>query len=81
MIMRHWMDCPIIVTHGRLREWQIFTKRKGEMPHKDTGEVMYDIECYSRGVVLSGVTTEPTVHEGLLEQFFVSSGEGVVIVA
>ena len=81
MIMRHWMDCPIVATHGRLREWQIFTKRKGEAPNKDTGEVTYHIDCYSRGVVLSGVATEPTVHEGLLEQFFVSNGEGVVIVA
>ena len=81
MIMRHWMDCPIVVTHGRLREWQIFTKRKGEIPNKDTGEVTYDIDCYSRAVVLSGVTTEPITHEGLLEQFFVVNGEGVVIVA
>lgn len=78
MIMRHWMDCPIVVTHGRLREWQIFTKRKGDFPNKDTGEVCFDINCYSRAVILPGVTIEPTIHQDEVELFFVSKGEGLV---
>lgn len=78
MIMRHWMDSPIVVTHGRLREWQIFTKRKGELPNKDTGEVCFDINCYCRAIILPGVATEPTVHQNEVELYFVSNGEGVV---
>jgi mannose-6-phosphate isomerase-like protein (cupin superfamily) len=72
------MDCPIVVTHGRLREWQIFTKRRDGIPNPETGAVTFDFTCYARAVVLSGVTTEPIVHEGEVELFFVLDGNGVV---
>lgn len=78
MVMRHWMDCPIVVTHGRLREWQIFTKRNGGTPNADTGEVTFFINCYSRAVVPGGVTTEPTTHEGEVELFYMCNGQGIV---
>ena len=63
MIMKHWMHCPIVVTHGRLREWQIFKKRQGDHPNAETGEVCFDINCYGRAVLMPGVTTEPAAHD------------------
>jgi mannose-6-phosphate isomerase-like protein (cupin superfamily) len=72
------MNCPIVVTHGRLREWRIFTKRVDGVPNAETGAVTFDFSCYARAVVLSGVTTEPIVHNDEVELFFVSSGNGVV---
>jgi quercetin dioxygenase-like cupin family protein len=72
------MDCPLVVTHGRLREWQIFTKRIGDVPNAETGAVTFDFSCYARAVVLSGVTTEPTVHDDEAEFYFVSNGNGRV---
>ena len=77
MIMRHWMDCPIF-TYGRLREWRIFTRRQGDAPNADTGEVCHDYNCFGRAVVLPGVTTEPAVYEDELESMCVASGEGAV---
>jgi len=78
MIMKHWMHCPIVVTHGRLREWQIFKKRQGDHPNAETGEVCFDINCYGRAVLMPGVTTEPAAHDEEFENFFVIGGEGLV---
>lgn len=78
MIIKHWMDCPVVATHGRLREWQIFTKRQGHTPNAETGAVCYDYSCYGRAALLPGVMTEPAAHEGEIESFFVSRGEGEV---
>ncbi|MBI4552441.1 MAG: cupin domain-containing protein [Candidatus Latescibacteria bacterium] len=78
MVIRHWMDSPIVTTHGRLREWQIFKKRQGTAPNAETGDVCFDFHCYGRAVVLPGVTTEPTTHDEEVESFFVSYGQGIV---
>jgi mannose-6-phosphate isomerase-like protein (cupin superfamily) len=78
MIIKHWKDCPLVVTHGRLREWQIFTKRVGDTPNAETGAVCFDYTCYGRAALLPGVTTEPTTHADDVESFFVSSGQGTV---
>ena len=75
MIIRHWMDCPI-VNNRRLREWRIFTRRQGDLPNAETGEVCFDFNCYGRAVVIPGVTTEPVVYEGEVESMCVASGEG-----
>lgn len=80
MVIRHWMDVPVVVTHGRLREWQIFTRRAGDTPNAETGAVCFDYTCYGRAALLPGVTTEPAAHEGEIESFFVSRGEGVITI-
>ena len=79
MIIRHWMDCPI-VNNRRLREWRIFTRRQGDPPNAETGEVCFDFNCYGRAVVIPGVTTEPAVYEGEVESMCVASGEGHLVV-
>ncbi|MBI4530208.1 MAG: cupin domain-containing protein [Candidatus Latescibacteria bacterium] len=76
MFIRHWLDCDHIVTHGRLREWVLFTRRQGTFPDKNTGAVMFNMDRYSRAVLLEGVRAEPTVHEGQAESVHVISGVG-----
>lgn len=78
MFIRHWKDSPIIVTHGRLRDWRIFTRREGDKPDRDTGAVMMNLNHYSRAVLLDGVKTEPTTHADEAEFMFVIGGRGVV---
>ncbi len=77
MIMRHWMDSPIF-TYGRLREWRIFTRRQGDLPNAETGQVCFEINTYGRAVVLPGVTTEPATHSGEVVCMCVASGQGAV---
>ncbi len=78
MFIRHWMDCDIEVTHGRLRNWVIFEKRIGDFPNKDTGEVMYNLNHYSRAILLDGVSTMPTTHDDEAEFMFVIAGRGII---
>lgn len=78
MYIRHWKDCPIFVTHGKLRDWQIFTRRKGDTPNKETGEVMINLNHYSRAVLIDGSSTEPTVHKDEVEFMHIVAGKGVL---
>ncbi len=78
MIMRHWMDSPIF-TYGRLREWRIFTRRQGDLPNAETGQVCFEINTYGRAVVLPGVTTEPATHSGEVVCMCVASGQGALL--
>jgi mannose-6-phosphate isomerase-like protein (cupin superfamily) len=75
MIIKHWKDCPVVTPSGRMREWQIFTKRVGDTPDAETGAVCYDYTCYGRGALLAGVTTEPTTYPDDVEGFYVSRGQ------
>ena len=77
MIMRHWMDSPIF-TYGRLREWRIFTRRKGDQPNAETGEVCNEINTYGRAVVIPGVTTEPATYGDEMYCAGVASGQGIL---
>ena len=77
MIMRHWMDSPIF-TYGRLREWRIFTRRKGDRPNAETGEVCNEINTYGRAVVIPGVTTEPATYADEVVCMGVANGQGVL---
>lgn len=78
MFIRHWMDCDIQVTHGRLRDWVIFKRRVGDFPNKDTGEVMYNFNHYSRALLLDGVQTMSTTHDDEVEFMFVVAGVGSI---
>ena len=79
MIIKHWMDCPIF-TYGRLREWRIYTRRKGDTPNAETGEVCFEINTYGRAVVIPGVTTEPATYREEAYCLFTASGQGAVLV-
>ncbi len=79
MIIKHWMDCPIF-TYGRLREWRIYTKRKGDAPNAETGEVCFEINTYGRAVVIPGVTTEPATYADEAYCLFTASGQGTALV-
>jgi mannose-6-phosphate isomerase-like protein (cupin superfamily) len=77
MIIKHWMDCPI-TTYGRLREWRIFARRKGDAPDAETGEVCFEINTYGRAVVIPGVTTEPAAYPDEVLSACVAGGQGVL---
>ena len=78
MIIKHWRDCPVVVNHGRLREWQMFTRRVGGTPNAETGAVCFDYTCYGRAALLAGVTTEPTTHADDVEGLFISRGQACI---
>lgn len=78
MFIRHWLDCDLVVTHGRLREWVIFTRREGDRPDKNTGAVMFNLDHYARAVLLGGARTVPTVHEDQSESMYVIEGTGTL---
>jgi len=78
MFIRHWLDCDLVVTHGRLREWVIFTRREGDRPDKDTGAVMFNLDRYARAVLLDGAKTVSTVHEDRSESMYVIEGTGTL---
>jgi quercetin dioxygenase-like cupin family protein len=73
------MDCPI-TTYGRLREWRIYTRRQGDAPNAETGEVCFEINTYGRAVVIPGVTTEPAAYPEESYCVFTASGQGLVLV-
>lgn len=77
MILRHWMDCEV-TNNGRLREWEIFSRRTGGGPDAESGAVCFDIASYGRAVVIPGIATEPAVYEGEVENLCVASGEGLL---
>ncbi|MBM3280389.1 MAG: cupin domain-containing protein [Candidatus Handelsmanbacteria bacterium] len=77
MILRHWMDCPIY-TYGRLREWRIFTRRQGDTPNAETGEVCFEINTYGRAAVIPGVTTEPATYPNEVYCVGTAGGQGLL---
>jgi len=77
MFKRNWKDCPCTFTHGRMWDWEIFTKRKGDYPDLESGAILLNLLRFSRGVLVDGIATIPCVHQEL-EFLTVVRGEGFV---
>ena len=77
MIMRHWRDCDV-TNDGRLREWQVFSRRGDGGPDAENGAVCFDITSYGRAVVIPGITTEPAVYRDDVDSLCVASGVGIL---
>lgn len=66
------------MSHGRLWEWCVFTRRRGDRPDKETGEVMMNIDRYSRALLLDELATELASHPGEAEFLYVLQGRGYI---
>jgi len=78
VFIRDWRDVQPTVTHGRLWEWQIWTRRMGDKPDKDTGAVCFNLDTYSRCLLREGLRTERASHEAQAEFIYVVDGCGSV---
>jgi len=76
MFVRNYRDCRPVVNHGRLYDWVIFTKRRGDQPDYAIGGIMINIDHYSHATLLPEIATEPTAHAGQAEFLYVIEGQG-----
>ncbi|MEM2905589.1 MAG: cupin domain-containing protein [Candidatus Bathyarchaeia archaeon] len=69
------------MTHGRLWEWPIWTRRVDEKPDRDTGAVCFNLDTYSRCLLREMLRTDRRSHEGQAEFLYVVDGCGSVEIA
>lgn len=76
MQIRHWLQCPLTLTHGNIIKREIFSKKTPDTSANE-GATLDHIDSFSRCYLESRIASVPATFENRQLIFYIVDGKGV----